>query len=283
MVTSAYTELFNVIHIKHVIWHLQVASIIYTSDKKLTGSSIKEIFNIASNSVYIKSAQITAIVNTDIAFGQVLRDNEKFNEFVTNYEKNFNDSFNMDTIFVDYFCLNNSDPNLNWLPGMKENIKIIKTFVDKVIDKYKTLNKSYFIGEIISFFDNSKLKDDINSLRKLLYMLFVIGTAFHSTTIDFSKLCLTDAFNPKLWKKAGVVVLMGTFATDFSQVFGDTDLYSGDNFKTEISWLSTKLDSNRNKVHNEIVKYNPLFKYTTFSDREDMNKAGTTNSYTTYF
>ena len=33
----------------------------------------------------------------------------------------------------------------------------------------------------------------------------------------------------------------------------------------------------------KIVKYNPIFKYTTFSDREDMNKAGTTNSYTNYF
>lgn len=91
------------------------------------------------------------------------------------------------------------------------------------------------------------------------------------------------AFNPKLWTKTGVFVLLGTFATDFSQVFGDTDLYSGDNFKTEILWLSTQLDNNRNSVHKEIVKYNPIFKYTTFSDREDMNKAGTTNSYTTYF
>lgn len=113
-------------------------------------------------------------------------------------------------------------------------------------------------------------------------MLFVIGTAFHSTTIDFSKLCLTDAFNPKLWKKAGIVILIGTIVTDFSQVFGDTHLYLGDNFKKEISWLSSQLDSNRNKVHNEIVKYQPNYKNTTFSVKEDMNKTGTTNSYITY-
>lgn len=275
LVKSAYNELFYITQIKHALWHTQVASIIFKSDTELLGSKIKEIFNMASNNVYFKAAQINTAFNLPLGFGQALNRNKKFLKYVSDYQKEFEDNFNINTIFEDYFSLNNSDPTLNWLPGMKSNVIIIKEFVDKVISKYKNIKP-------FSLF-STKLSNDTRTLAKLLQMLFLIGTAFHSTTLDFTKLIFTDIFDISIISKAGILVFIQTIVYDFKEIFGDIQLYTGTYFKDEVLWLSNILDNNRKNIHDELYKYNPLFKSKIFSTRDDMNKTGVTNSYTTYF
>jgi hypothetical protein len=128
LLQSAFTELTLILSIDHAIWHLIVAHIIYITNRKLYFTDILKVFNMASKNVFIKELEVkTLLFGTDLIFGQILNDNEKFQEYLNKKLVNFVEKFNIDTIFEDYFNLNEIDSTLNWMPGMKKNIEIIMT------------------------------------------------------------------------------------------------------------------------------------------------------------
>lgn len=279
LVTNAFTVLHQVTTVPHILWHNKVASIIFDANLKLANTEILKVFDMASKDVFTTAAQINVILNTKMTLGESLESSPKFLEFVKEYENNF-EKLDIDTLYVDYFNLKNSDPTLNWIPGMKSNIAIIKQFVDKVIDKYKKLNDKSLLQKFFDVF-GTKLSNDTEKIRKMLYHLFIIGSAFHSTTVEYGKLIFTDAFNmdavTDVFRFVAVFVMGGNFDT----VFGDLVLYTGQTYKDEVIWLESELQKNRARMAKEMK--NSIFNNAIFSTKDEMRRTVTTNSFTTYF
>lgn len=275
MVQNAYTELFLIIEILHGLWHLKVADIIFSAKTSLPGTEILKVFNIADKNVFITASEVhTALFSTSIIFGQILYFNPRFRDFVRDYQTNFDNIFDIDTIFDNYFYTYNHDKNLNWCPGIKSNINIIKQFTEMVFNKYKNnIETGVFIN---------KISKDVNKLKKMLQMLLVIGSTFHSTTIEFTKFIFTDVMNLNLTPMGtiGIAVAFSTIIEDFSVTFGDTVLYLGTLYKDEIYWLSKAVEANRNITMNELQ--NNKYVNDIFTTKNNMNKTYVTNTFTTY-
>ena len=281
LIQSAFTELTLILSIDHAIWHLIVAHIIYITNQKLYFTDILKVFNMASKNVFIKELEVkTLLFGTDLIFSQKLNDNEKFQEYLNKKLVNFVENFNIDIVFEDYFNLNEINSNLNWMPGMKKNIEIIKNFVSNIVNK-KDLNRNNTIitSYLTKKYSNSEIKN-IPDIKKLLEILFVVGTAFHSTTFEFTKLIFTDIFSNKNLGNLFYGITIQTIITDISTVFGDESLYTGKLYKEEVKKLHEELEENRKLIENESIDL--TFKNNIFSTQEQMLKTYSTNTYTTY-
>jgi hypothetical protein len=281
LVQSAFTELTLILSIDHAVWHLIVSHIIYITNRKLYFTDILKVFNMASKNVFIKELEVkTLLFGTDLIFGQNLNDNEKFQEYLNKKLVNFVEKFNIDTIFEDYFNLNDIDSTLNWMPGMKKNIEIIKNFVSNIVNKKDlTRNNTIITDYLTKKYSNSEIKN-IPDIKKLLEILFVVGTAFHSTTFEFTKLIFTDIFSNKNLGNLFYGITIQTIITDISKVFGDESLYTGKVYKEEVKKLNEELEENRKLVEND----NSDLEFTNniFSTQKQMLKTYSTNTYTTY-
>ena len=281
LIQSAFTELTLILSIDHAIWHLIVAHIIYIANRKLYFTDILKVFNMASKNVFIKALEVkTLLFGTDLIFSQKLNDNKKFQEFLNKKLVNFVEKFNIDTILEDYFNLNEINSSLNWMPGMKKNIEIIKNFVSNIVNKKDiTRNNSIITDYLSKKYSNSEIKN-IPDIKKLLEILFVVGTAFHSTTFEFTKLIFTDIFNNKELGNLFYGITIQTIITDINTVFGDESLYTGKVYKEEVKKLHEELEENRKVVENQNIDLE--FKNNIFSTQEQMIKTYSTNTYTTY-
>jgi len=284
LVQSGFTEMTLLLSIEHAIWHLIVSHIIYVSKRSLYFTEIVKIFNMADENVFIKSLEVQILLfGTPFVFKQVLNDNEEFKKFLMNKVSNFIDNFNIDTVFNDYFNINNSDPKLNWMPGMKSNIRIIKDFVDKVVSK-KDLKKenARFSNYLTRKYDNLHL-NNTPTIKKFLQMLFVVGTAFHSTTFEFTKMIMTDAFFNENLDKIFYNISLQTIVTNIDTVFGDVTLYKGAVYKEEVEYLHESLETNRQNIQEHFEKESRGgFQNTIYTTQPNMLKKFSTNTFTTY-
>lgn len=285
LIQSAFTQLFLIMSIEHAIWHLVVAHIIHISRLSLCFTEIKKIFDIASNNVFIKALEVKLLLfGTPFVFQQILNKNEKFIEYIKLNVKNLIINFNIDTIFDEYFNIGTKelsiDKSINWIPGMKSNILIIKEFVDKIILKYNLNYENFRFKKIIEkTYKSEKITADLD-IKKLLQILFVVGTAFHSTTFQFTKLIFTDVFYNKQLTKAFYNIAIQTIVGDFNVVFGDLSLYKGSLYLDEVLWLNKTLEENRLRICKCIDK-SDLFRNSIFSTKESMSKYIAINTYTT--
>jgi hypothetical protein len=166
------------------------------------------------------------------------------------------------------------------MPGMKKNIEIINKFVTSVVSK-KDLNRNnnIIINYLSKKYKNSEITN-IPDIKKLLEILFVVGTAFHSTTFEFTKLIFTDIFHNKDIGNIFYGVTLQTIVANIDTVFGDELLYNGKIYKKEVNELFNDLEENRKVIGNEDVESE--FKNNIFSTKEQMLKSYSTNTYTTY-
>lgn len=282
LLQSAYTELFLIISIEHAIWHLMVANIIYLAQQSLKKTEILKIFELAENQVFGKASEVKNILfGTSDIFQQILNNNKPFTDFVKFKITTFFSNFNIDTIYSDYL-INDLNPNQNWLTGIESNIIIIKNFVNEIVSKKDISNENLKFVKFIESKNNKYSHSYKNvSIEKYLQILFVVGTVFHSTTFEFTKLIFTDIFNNNSFQPIFYGIAMGTILTDISVSFGDKSLYKGIYYKQEINYLYNKLEENREIVQEEIHK-NKLFKNYNFSTKCDIMRTYQPNTYTTY-
>lgn len=281
LIQSVFTELTLILSIDHAIWHLIVAHIIYIANRKLYFTDILKVFNMASKNVFIKALEVkTLLFGTELIFNQILNNNKTFHEYLKKKLVNFIENFNIDTILEDYFNLNEINSSLNWMPGMKKNIEIIKNFVSNIVNKKDITKNNTIITDYLSKkYSNSGIKN-IPDIKKLLEILFVVGTAFHSTTFEFTKLIFTDIFNNKDLGNLFYGITIQTIITDISRVFGDESLYTGKIYNEEVKKMYEEIEENRKLIENKNVDLE--FKNNIFSTKEQMLKMYSTNTYTTY-
>lgn len=284
LVRSAYTQLFLVMSIEHAVWHLVVAHIIHIAKSSLCFTEIKKVFDMASNNVFVKALEVKILLfGTPLVFQQTLNNNPRFTSYIKERVGYLIYNFNIDTVYKDYFNigLRGLSESIDWIPGMKSNIEIIKKFVEKVISKHSLDYENFRLRK---FIEKTYTKQHIASnlsIKKLLEILFVVGTAFHSTTFEFTKLIFTDVFyNSKLTKSLYNIGIQ-TIVSHNSVVFGDMVLYSGNAYLDEVTWLNKALEENRLKLAAEFES-NIIFKNNIFSTKDSMNKYIVTNTYTTY-
>ncbi len=281
LLQSAYTELFLVISIEHSLWHLNVAFIINAAQNSLQNTEILQIFAMAEYNVFVKASEVeTLLFGTDYIFQQILNDNKEFTEYVKIRNIAFFNNFNIDTIFNEYL-LNGLNPNQNWITGMNSNIKIIKDFVNKVVTKSDiSLENDYFINYIDNYNKEYNLDYKNVSIERYLQILFVVGSAFHSTTFEFTKNIFTDIlynmeFQKEFWELATATIL-----GDLSISFGDTSLYTGTYYKEEVDYLFETLEINRKIIEKELEC--TIFKNFNYSTTDDIQLYYQANTYTTY-
>jgi len=284
LVQSAFTELILLVSIEHAVWHLMVAHMVYMANSQLCCTEILKIFNMSSKNVFIKAAEVKFLLfGSPLIFNQTLSNNVRFQQYVDDKISNFVENFNIDTVFDTYFNTSASDSSLNWLPGMKSNIQIIKKFVRSIIKKQGSslsrenaaltlfLNNQYATNPVIT---------TVPSVKTVLEMLLVIGSAFHSTTFEFTKLLFCDVFNNPKMSSAGLSVAIATIVGEINTVFGDPSLYNGTLYAVEVATLNKDLDENRVKMAKELK--GSTFSNDVFSTRDMMLKRFATNTYTTY-
>lgn len=215
------TELTLILSIEHSIMHLIVAHIIYIVKNKLYFTEILKVFTMASTNVFIKAFEVkTLLFGTPLVFGQILNNNNAFKKYLDNKITSFINNFDINTVFEDYFNLNNINPNLNWLHGMKDNILIIKNFVNNIIIKKDISNENKIINNyLIKKYKNNKDLVNIPNIKKLLEILFVVGSAFHSTTFEFTKIIMTDVFYNSKLDNLFYGISIQTIVADVSKVF----------------------------------------------------------------
>jgi len=280
LLQSAYTELFLVIEIEHTLWHLNVEFIINTANNSLQNTEILKIFAMAEKNVFVTALEVkTILYGTDSIFQQILNDNKEFTEYVKIRNMDFLNNFNIDTIFNEYL-LNGLNPNQNWITGMDSNIKIIKDFVNKVVTKSDILAENQ---NFINYIDNYNKKYNLDyknvSIERYLQILFVVGSAFHSTTFEFTKSIFTDIIYNKKLQKVFYEIAIGTVIPD-SLSFGDTSLYTGTFYKKEVDYLFEILEINRKNIE-EKLEYT-IFKNYNYSTKDDIQLYYQANTYTTY-
>ena len=237
----------------------------------------------ADKNVFMKSLEVQKLLfGTPFIFKQVLNDNDDFKKYLVQKVSHFIDNFNIDTVFNDYFNINNSDPTLNWMPGMKSNIRIIKDFVDVVVSKKDLKKENARFSKYLSRKYDSLHLNNTPTIKKFLQMLFVVGTAFHSTTFEFTKLIMTDAFFNEKLDKIFYNISLQTIVTNIDTVFGDVDLYKGDFYKEEVQYLHECLEINRKNMQDHFEKENRTFQNTIYTTQPNMLKKFVTNTFTTY-
>ncbi len=281
-VQSAMTELTLILSIEHAIWHLIVAHVIYIVKRKLYFTEILKVFEIASTNVFIKALEVKLLLfGTPLVFGQILNNNIEFKKYLNNKITTFINDFNIDTILEEYFNLNNINPNLNWCSGMKDNILIIKKFVNKIVSK-KNINKEDKIinNYLRKKYKNNKDLKNIPTIKKLLELLLVVGSTFHSTTFEFTKIIMTDLFYHSKLNKLFYGISIQTIIADIDTVFGDNELYKGKDYKDEI--LELKKDLQNNRLYNYNNFKNNTYKNNIYFTKEVMLKKYSPHTYTTY-
>jgi len=284
LVQSAFTELILLVSIEHAVWHLMVAHMVYMTNSQLCCTEILKIFNMSSNNVFIKAAEVKFLLfGSPLIFNQNLSNNEHFKQYVDEKISNFIENFNIDTVFDTYFNTAASDPTLNWLPGMKSNIQIIKKFVRSIVKKegYPLSNENAALTKFLGtqYADNGFITT-IPSVKTVLEMLLVLGAAFHSTTFEFTKLLFCDVFsNPKM-SSLGLSVAIATIVGEINTVFGDPSLYNGTLYAVEVATLNKDIDENRTKIAKSLK--GSVFSNDVYSTRDVMLTRFATNTYTTY-
>lgn len=283
LIQSGFTEMTLLLSIEHAIWHLIVSHIIYVSKRSLYFTEILKVFNMADKNVFMKSLEVQKLLfGTPFIFKQVLNDNEDFKKYLVKKVSHFIDNFNIDTVFNDYFNINNSDPTLNWMPGMKSNIRIIKDFVDVVVSKKDLKKENARFSKYLSRKYDSLHLNNTPTIKKFLQMLFVVGSAFHSTTFEFTKMIMTDAFFNEKLDKIFYNISLQTIVTNIDTVFGDVDLYKGTFYKEEVEYLHESLETNRKNMQDHFEKENRVFQNTIYTTQPNMLKKFVTNTFTTY-
>ena len=284
LVQSAFTELILLVSIEHAVWHLMVAHMVYMTNSQLCCTEILKIFNMSSKNVFIKAAEVKFLLfGSPLIFNQTLSNNEHFKQYVDEKISNFIENFNIDTVFDTYFNTAASDPTLNWLPGMKSNIQIIKKFVRSIVKKqgYSLSNENAALTKFLGTqYENNALITTVPSVKTVLEMLLVLGAAFHSTTFEFTKLLFCDVFsNPKM-SSLGLSVAIATIVGEINTVFGDPSLYNGTLYAVEVATLNKDIDENREKVAKSLK--GSVFSNDVYSTRDVMLTRFATNTYTTY-
>jgi hypothetical protein len=284
LLQSAFTEMTLILAIEHAVWHLIVSHVIYVSKRSLYFTEILKVFNIAEKDVFIKSLQVkTLLFGTPLVFKQILNENEEFKEYLTRKISDFIDNFNIDTVFNEYFNVGNLDRTLNWIPGMNSNIVIIKDFVDRVVSKKDLKKENVRFSKYLSRkYDGLQLNNQ-PTIKKFLQILFVVGSAFHSTTFEFTKILMTDAFFNEKLDKIFYNISLQTIVTNIDTVFGDVDLYKGTVYKEEVEYLHESLETNRKNMQEHFEKESHRgFQNTIYTTQPNMLKKFVTNTFTTY-
>jgi len=238
----------------------------------------------ADKNVFRKSLEVQKLLfGTPFIFKQVLNDNEDFKKYLVKKVSHFIDNFNIDTVFNDYFNINNSDPTLNWMPGMKSNIRIIKDFVDVVVSKKDLKKENSRFSKYLSRKYNDLKLNNTPTIKKFLQILFVVGSAFHSTTFEFTKIIMTDAFFNEKLDKIFYNISLQTIVTNIDTVFGDVDLYKGTVYKEEVEYLHESLETNRKNMQEHFEKDSRCGCHNTiYTTQQNMLKKFSTNTFTTY-
>ena len=282
LIQSAFTELTLILSIEHAVWHLIVSHIIYISKRCLYSTEILKIFNIADDNVFIKSFEVKALLfGTPFIFKQILNCKKDFKKYLTDKISNFIDNFNIDTIFNEYFNIDEQYRDRNWIYGMKQNIEIIKLFIDKVIDKKDLKSENTKFSKYITNKYNSLKLNNLPTIKKFLQILFVIGTAFHSTTFEFTKIIMTDVFFNEKLDKLFYGISIQTIITNIDKVFGDMELYKGTFYKDEIEFLYNEILTNRKKI-SDSYEENNTYVNNIFTTKDNMLNTYSTHTYTTY-
>lgn len=283
LVQSGFTEMTLLLSIEHAMWHLIISHIIYISKRCLYFTEILKIFNMADKNVFIKSLEVqTLLFGTSFIFKQVLNKNIEFKKFLNDKISRFIDHFNIDTIFEDYFRLNHSDASLNWMPGMKSNIMIIKDFVEKIVSKKDLKKENGTFANYVSKKYSDLHLTNTPTIKKFLQILFVVGSAFHSTTFEFTKILMTDAFFNEKLDKMFYNISLQTIVTTIENVFGDEKLYKGKLYKEEVKELHECLETNRAALQEQFKRENEIFQNTIYTTRQNMLNKFATHTYTTY-
>jgi hypothetical protein len=281
LVQSAFTELTLILSIEHAVWHLIVSHIIYISKRCLCNTEILKIFNIADDNVFIKSFEVkTLLFGTSFIFKQILNLKKEFRTYLTNKISNFIDNFNIDTIYNNYFNIDERYLDKKWNHGMKQNIEIIKSFINNIISKKNLEYENLKFTKYISNKYKSLKLNNIPTIQKFLQILFVVGTAFHSTTFEFTKIIMTDVFYNEKLNKIFYGISLQTIVTNINKTFGDKELYKGKLYKDDIELLYNDIEENRKKILNEYD--NLSYKNNIYTTRDNMLKTYSTHTYTTY-
>ncbi len=281
LLQSAYSELVLIIAIEHAFWHLIVAHIIWIAKRSLHGTEILKVFEMAEQDVFIKALEVKFLLfGTPFIFQQTLNLNLEFRKYMVNRIYNYVNTFDIDTIYQDYFNLNRLGFEIDWIPGMKSNIDIIKKFVNSVSSKYNLDSENEKFAQYINKKYRNKLKTK-PTINKFLGILFVTGTAFHSTTFEFTKLLFTDIFYNKKFNETFYNISLQTIVTNIDIVFGDIELYKGSLYSNEILQLHKNLEESRQFIYTNSLS-NELFRNNIFSEKEQMLKTFSPNTYTTY-
>ncbi len=283
LLQSVYTELVLIIEIEHAIWHLIVAHIVYLAKRSLFFTDILKIFEMADDKVFIKALEVKYLLfGTNFVFRQVLNHNKRFIKYRKEKIERFIRTFDINTIYYTYFNIDRIGyEQINWIPGMKSNIDIIKNFVFNIVSKSDLSKQNKRLERFMKRKYSKFNMDCTNPIKKFLEILFVVGAAFHSTTFEFSKLFFTDVFYNKELTEAFYNIGIQTITTDINTVFGDTSLYSGKFYLEEVKKLYNDIQVNRERICVE-MENNTMFKNNIFSTKSEMLKYIATNTYTTY-
>ncbi len=284
LLQSAYSELVLIIAIEHAFWHLIVAHVIWIAKRTLMFTEILKVFEMAEHEVFIKALEVKFLLfGTPFIFQQSLNSNKEFKKYMINRIANYIDTFDIDTVYNTYFNIrpDRLDSEIDWIPGMKENIYVIKSFVSNVINA-KDISKENdrFVKYVNRKYSKFQLKNSI-SIKKFLEILFVTGTAFHSTTFEFTKLLFTDVFYNEKFNDNFYNISLQTIVTNIDTVFGDLHLYKGKFYKDEVKKLHFDLQEVREKIHAKLSS-NDIFRNNIFSNKETMINTFSPNTYTTY-
>ena len=284
LVQSAFTELILLVSVEHAVWHLMVAHMVYMANSQLCCTEILKIFNMSSKNVFIKAAEVKFLLfGSPLIFNQTLSNNVRFQAYVNDRISSFIENFNIDTVFDTYFNTAASDPTLNWLPGLKSNVQIIKRFVRSIVKKQgnnlsvENATLTRFLGT--QYAGNPDITN-IPSVKTMLEMLLVLGAAFHSTTFEFTKLLFCDVFNNPKMSSLGLSIAIATIVGEINTVFGDPSLYNGTLYAVEVATLNKEIDENREKMAKSLK--GSVFSNDVYSTRDVMLKRFATNTYTTY-
>jgi hypothetical protein len=281
LLQSAYSELVLIIAIEHAFWHLIVAHIVWIAKRSLQGTEILKVFEMAEHDVFIKALEVKFLLfGTPFIFQQTLNLNFEFRKYMVNRIYNFVNTFDINTVYNDYFNLSRLGNDIDWIPGMKSNIDIINKFVSSVCQKYNLDKENERFSKYINKKYRKKLKNEPD-INKFLGILFVCGTAFHSTTFEFTKLLFTDIFYNKKFNETFYNISLQTIVTNIDVVFGDTQLYKGTVYLNEVEKLNKDLEESRAIIYGKSLS-NELFRNNIFSEKEQMLKTFSPNTYTTY-
>jgi len=253
-IQNGYTQLIFISEVYHSMWHINTALILKIVNLTLEDKELLDVFNIASKNVESLGKFFEGIIfGTPVLFNQILNNNQDFVNFKLSYIKNFFKDFDIKTIFRKYIS---HDIFENCCTGMESNIAVIENFT-----------KSLKIEE---------------SYEKLLQMLLVIGSSFHSTVFEYQKLFFTSIFydNPETNKLVFALIVI-TMSRNIDIVFGDTNLYFGNKYVLQISNLYKNINEMRIEI-GKIIDADKIYKNNIFNTKEKMIEYFSTNSYTTY-